>query len=87
MYSRMKDLIGKKKRNKNVAIKKTNGTIAMDIEDVKAKLNEYAVELFHDDRPDTTEIETDNGDGPLIMREEVRAAIDGMKARKAVGGD
>ena len=44
-------------------------------------------ELYHDDRPDITEIEIDNDDGPTIMREEVGAAIDDMKAGKAVGGD
>ena len=44
-------------------------------------------ELYHDDRPHASEIEIDNNDGPTIMREEVRAAINEMKAGKAVGGD
>ena len=42
-------------------------------------------ELFHDDRPEITEIEIDNDNGPTIMREEVRAAIDDTKAGKAIG--
>ena len=42
-------------------------------------------ELYHDDRPDITEIEIDNDDGPLIMREEVKATIDDMKAEKDFG--
>ena len=36
-WSKVNDLIGKKKRNKNNAIKKDSGSIAMDIEDVKAR--------------------------------------------------
>ena len=87
MYSKVNDLIGKKKSNKNIAIKKADGSIAMDIEDIKARWNEYVAELYHDDRPDAEVIVIDNNEGPTIMREEVRAAVEEMKTGKAVGGD
>ena len=87
MYSKVNDIIKKKKSNKNIAIKKADGTIAMDIEDVKARWNEYVSELYHDDRPEENDIEIVNDEGPEIMRSEVEAAIKEMKAGKAVGGD
>ena len=87
MYSKVNDIIKKKKSNKNVAIKKADGTIAMDIEDVKTRWNEYVSELYHDVRPEENEIEIVNDEGPEIMRSEVEAAIKEMKAGKAVGGD
>ena len=87
MYSKVKDMIGKRKRNSNIAIKKNDGSIAMDIEDVKIRWNEYIAELYHDDRPEANVISIDNDDGPSIMREEVKAAIEEMKAGKAVGKD
>ena len=87
MYSKVNDIIKKKKSNKNVAIKKADGTIAMDIEDVKTRWNEYVSELYHDVRPEENDIEIANDEGPEIMRSEVEAAIKEMKAGKAVGGD
>ena len=87
MYSKVNDIIKKKKSNKNVAIKKADGTIAMDIEDVKTRWNEYVSELYHDVRPEENDIEIVNDEGPEIMRSEVEAAIKEMKAGKAVGGD
>ena len=51
----------------------------MDIEDVKARWNNYLTEVYHDDR-----LENDNAHGPTIMKEEVGAAIDDIKARKAI---
>ena len=85
MYSKFDELIGKKKPNKNISIKKADGSIAMDIEDFKARRNEYVAEHYHDERSVITEIEIYNLDGPKITREQVRAAIDDMKAGKAVG--
>ena len=87
MYSKVNDIIKKRKSNKNIAIKKADGTIAMDIEEVKARWNEYVSELYHDDRPEENDIEIVNDEGPEIMRSEVEAAIKEMKAGKAVGGD
>ena len=87
MYSKVNDIIKKKKSNKNIAIKKADGTIAMDIEDVKTRWNEYVSELYHDVRPEENDIEIVNDEGPEIMRSEVEAAIKEMKAGKAVGGD
>ena len=87
MYSKVNDIIKKRKSNKNIAIKKAEGTIAMDIEEVKARWNEYVSELYHDDRPEENDIEIVNDEGPEIMRSEVEAAIKEMKAGKAVGGD
>ena len=87
MYSKVKELVGKKKYNKKISIKKADGKIAMDIEEVKSRWGEYVAELFFDERPEVDEILINNDDGPTIMTEEVRSAIDSMKTGKAVGGD
>ena len=87
MYGKIKDLVGKKKYNKNIAIKKADGKIAMDIEEVKSRWSEYVAELFFDERPESNEIIINNNEGPAILRQEVRSAIENMKTGKAVGGD
>ena len=87
MYHKVKDLLGRRNNNKNIAIKTADGKIAMDVEEVKSRWSEYIAELFYDDRPDPGEIRIDSDDGPPIMKEEVKAAITSMKRGKAVGED
>ena len=48
MYKKVQDVVGKRKFNNNIAIKKDDGTIAMEVEEVKARWDE----LFFDDRPE-----------------------------------
>ena len=57
------------------------------IHDVKARWNEYVAELYLDDRPEAIVISIDNNGDPSIMRDEIRPAIEEMKAGKAVGRD
>ena len=39
MHSKVMDLNGNKKHNKNIAIKKADGSTAMDVKDVKDRWN------------------------------------------------
>ena len=87
MYSKVKEVIGKKNYNRNIAIRKSDGRIAMDIGEVKERWSEYVGELYHDERPDPSEIEIEDNEGPTIMRDEVRSAMASMKTGKAVGSD
>ena len=59
----------------------------MDIEEVKSRWREYVGELYHDERPEVSEILIEDEEGPTIMREEVRSAMESMKTGKALGGD
>ena len=59
----------------------------MELEDVKARWKEYIEELFYDDRPDMPSYDNINDEGPCILQQEVRVAIESMKKGKAVGGD
>ena len=87
MCSKVEELVGKIKHNKNIAIKKADGNVEMDMEKLKAIWNEYVAELYYDVRPDVIETVNDNDSGPTIIKEEVRSAIHEMKTGKAVGGD
>ena len=87
MYSKVKELLGRKNCKKNIAIKTADGKIAMDVEEVKSRWSEYIAELFFDERPDSSEIRIDDDEGPMIMKDEVKAAIASMKRGKAVGED
>ena len=76
-----------KNYKKKIAIMTANGKLAMDVEEVKARWSEYIAELFSDERADASEIRIDDDEGPMIMKDEVRAAIASMKRGKAVGED
>ena len=86
MYEKVSGLVGKRKRNRNITIKKADGTIAMEAEEVKERWSEYIRELFNDDRPEQLNLNF-NEDGPAILRAEVEHAIKEMKPRKAMGED
>ena len=87
MYSKVKEIKGRKQRYKNnISIKKADSTVAMEIEDVKERWSEYIEDLFRDQRPDSLNLSL-NDEGPGIMNEEVRLAVKSMKKGKAVGED
>ena len=67
MYSKVKEVVGKKNYNKTIAIKKSIGRNAMDIEEVKERWTEYVGELYHDERPEVGEIEIGNNVGLTTM--------------------
>ena len=87
MYSRIKEIKGQKRKYKNnISIRKADSTVAMEMEEVKDRWNEYIRELFQDQRPETVTLST-NDDGPTILKSEVECAMRGMKKGKAVGED
>ena len=47
----------------------------MDMEEVKSRWSEYIAKLFSDERPDSSEIRIDSDGEPMIMKDEVKAAI------------
>ena len=87
MYSKVKELVGDEKHNRNKGIKKADGNVAMDMEEAKARWNEYVAELYYDHRPEVSEIVIDNDNSPTIIREEIRCVIHEMKIGKTSGGD
>ena len=55
VYRRVKELVAKKNHNKIIAKKKVDGNAAKEMEEVKARRNEYVAELYikyNDGRPD-----------------------------------
>ena len=87
MYSKVKEIVGRKPCYKhNIAIMRADSTLAIEEEEVKARWDEYICELFADDRPDFVNFELDT-EGPTILQQEVRYAMESMKKGKAVGGD
>ena len=87
MYSKVKEIAGRKRCYKpNIAIMKSDATLAVEEDEVKARWDEYIGELFFDDRPDSISLDL-NTEGPIILHQEVRAAIESMKKGKAVGED
>ena len=85
MYSKIKELTRGPRNRSNIAIKKRNGEVAVDREEVKQRWHEYTSELFDDDRvPFELEV---TEEGLPIQRSEVEAAIRQMKRGKAIGED
>ena len=85
MYSKIKELTGGPRNMSSTAIKKRDGEVAVDREEVKQRWQEYTEELFDDDR-EPFELEV-TGDGLTIQKSEVEAAIKQMKQGKAMGED
>ena len=87
MYSKIKEIKGRKQKYKNnISIKKADSTVAMEMDEVKGRWNEYIRELFGDQRPETLNL-LSNDDGPIILKHEVECALGSMKKGKAVGED
>ena len=85
-YEKVKEITFKKKRNISTGIKKADGTVVMESEEVLARWTEYIAELFVDDRVEHLDL-NDNGEGPSIIRAELEAAVKQMKKGKAMGDD
>ena len=86
MHEKVRTLAGKKKVAKGSTIRKRDGKIAMDTEEVLGRWEEYIKELFEDDRGDKPVINK-NIEGPEILREEIAAAMKKMKNKKSPGTD
>ena len=87
MYDRVKLLTGKKRLRTGNAIKKKDGKIAMEEEEVLGRWKEYVEELFEDDRGEVPQLNNINMGGPPILKDEIEKAMRGMKEGKAVGED
>lgn len=57
----------------HIAVKQKDGTVAIELTEVKDKWNEYIRELFADKREESKDREID--EGPDIMKEEIEAAL------------
>ena len=57
----------------------------MDVEEVKSIWNVYIEELFSNVRPYSSEFRNDSDNGPIILKDGVKAVIASMKRGKAVG--
>ena len=85
MYSRIKQLTGGPRNRSGTAIKKRYGEVAVGIDEVKKRWQEYTEELFDDNR---LPFELDVSDwGVPIRRYEMEAAVKQMKKGKAIGED
>ena len=86
MYERVREVTGKKIMNKSIAIRKKDGRVVMEEEEVMERWVEYIGELFEDDRP--THMELDNNEeGPPIIKSEIENAFGKMKRGKATSDD
>ena len=92
-YEKIKELTQKRKWNKGGAIKKKDGTVVMEAEEVGKRWSEYIGELFDDERPEVLNDDrlemNDAADarGLEILDSEVRWAMKDMKRGKAAGSD
>ena len=86
MYERIKAVRGKKKWKVGNSIMKTDGTVAVEIEEVLERWKEYIAELFEDER-DEQRIVEEPLEGPAIMKDEIKKALRKMKMGKAAGED
>ena len=86
MYEKVKKITCNTGYKTGKAIKTSEGKVVMETEEVVGRWSEYISELFMDDRPADVDINY-NVEGPPIMKEEVQAALQKMKAGKAVGDD
>ena len=82
----MKEITCKKKINRSNAIKRDDGTVLMETEEVMERWEEYIRELFDDDRIENLEVRI-NEEGPSIIKDEVENAIRKMKTGKLTGED
>ena len=85
MYDRIKTMRGKKWKIGS-SIMKTDGTVAMEIEEVLDRWKEYIGELFEDER-EAQRIVVAPAEGPAMMKDEIEKALKRMKVGKAAGED
>ena len=86
MHKKIKEMTNRTTCSSGGCIKAKDGTVLLEKEQIIERWTEYIQELFHDDREDTPQIRKDI-DGPEILKDEVRFAINHMKHNKACGPD
>ena len=86
MYEKVEEVTFKNKQRTGIVIKRADGRVVMELEEVLERWAEYITELFGDNRVEQLN-QHNNREGPPIMRSEVEAAMKKMKKGKAVGED
>ena len=87
MHNKIKEMTGGSRKKTGNTIKKKNGDIAIEKNEVKQRWMEYTAELYDDDRVDFDIAEGDGYEGSPIMQSEVEEALRAMRPGKAVGED
>ena len=86
-YDKINELTHKHKWKTNTAVRKKDGTLAMEMETVLQRWSEYIGDLFEDnDRPEEIDSSSDV-QGVSILESEIENAMKEMKRGKAVGED
>ena len=86
MFDEINEITGNKRPYIGNTISDRNGNMLMDSEDVLRRWEEYVSELYNGNRGRKPVIDG-NIQGPVIMKEEIELALQGMKKGKAVGED
>ena len=86
MYERIKAVTNRKRLHTGNSIKKKNGTVAMEENEVMDRWKEHVEELFEDVRDEQMQLDV-RMEGPPILKEEIERAMQKMKAGKSTGGD
>ena len=86
MHEKVRSLAGKKKTASGSTIRKKDGSLAMETDEILSRWEEYIKELFEDNRGDKPDLKR-NIEGPEITKDEIRAAMKKMKNRKSPGPD
>lgn len=84
VHKKVREVIGKHHKKICAPLVNETGDIIVDSEKKKETWKIYLEKLFHDVREDQV---TEESEGPDILVEEVRAAIDQLKTGKAAGPD
>src|SRR5215469_2475518 len=86
MYEKVSELTRESMYKQGKAIKKKDGTVVIEKEEVMERWEEYISELFRENRQENINIQY-NEEGPPIMKEEMEDAMNKMKFGKVVGND
>ena len=86
MYEKVKEVTETNRRRVgNSCITNKDGRVLFDQQEIQDRWKEYIEELFKDDRGEIPQM--DNEEGPIILKEEVRKAINSLRPGKAPGDD
>ncbi|XP_037779155.1 uncharacterized protein LOC119575579 [Penaeus monodon] len=86
MHRKMKELAGKKSCSSGGCLKAKGRTIILEKDKILERWTKYTQELFQDDRGEKPIIRK-SIEGPIILKSEVRAAVNKMTKNKAAGPD
>uniref|UniRef100_A0A8D8Q4X5 Craniofacial development protein 2 n=1 Tax=Cacopsylla melanoneura TaxID=428564 RepID=A0A8D8Q4X5_9HEMI len=87
VHRKVKEVTGQFKKKDYGKLLDEEGNIAIDLAEKKHIWKKYLDQLFHDERVEILQEETNTEQTPDIMQAEVEIAVKQMKERKAVGPD